>query len=858
MTGFIRRLRARIKYRHFERDLAREIETHRAMTQEELEASGAAPLHARERAARALGNVTLAREDARSVWIARWLEQLWQDVRYAARQIARHPTYSLGTSLVLAIGVASSTVAFSALNAVLLRPWPVASPEQIVVVRPAVGPDGQYATISLAEARYLQQHATTIEPIAAYLRGGGLLRDPDVDVQSNAVTPSYFSTLRVRATIGRLFNEADDRPGADPVGVISHRLWQTTFGGDPGIVGRSVTVMNDRLTIVGVLQPGFEDVHEMRIDLWVPIGAMQSTTAPDKRAPSELQRPANLVARLRDSAGRDRAVAELQGLSTQFRQANGLSPVVLVGRDTRPLHDPSSRAETRQFMLLAPVLALVLVLVCANAGGLILARVSARHRELAVRMSLGASRWRVARQIFTEVLLLSLAAGGLGLLAARGVPALAGSRLRAGYLAPDLTVVAAAVVLSSIAAIAAAASALLEVRRMPVLTMLARRHGVDRAAHRARGWLVGTQMAISALALAFAGLLTRSVAHAASTDPGFRTDDVGIVTLVTGGDLSMTRRLALPGEWRAAVEALGLTDIAFAAHPPLSRSNHMVPLRQPGDDRSTYRLAGQRLVSSRYFDVLGIPIVEGRASSDEPGAREVVVSAQTARWLWPVSPAIGQRLLLPGGSDLAEHLVVGVAADVPTMALGTTTPIVYGPCGPCSVLIGRRMSDGNLAALSATARTIDAGARITHETVQDNVRLVGTADAQDAGTVAWVVGLGTLLLALVGAAGVTSYTIEERRREIGIRMALGGAPAQVAAAAIAGANRPALWGLTAGLLLAIPAALAVQHLVFGLEAVDPLAYALAMLVLLPTLLLSAVIPARRAVRVDPAVTLRHD
>ncbi|MGB2716262.1 MAG: ABC transporter permease, partial [Vicinamibacterales bacterium] len=622
MFRLFRRLRARLKYRDFERDLAREIEVHRAMKQAELEASGVAPVDARPTAVRALGNIAYMREEARSVWIARWLESTWQDVRYAARQLRRFPAYSAGATLVLAIGVATSTVVFSAINSTFLRAWPVDEADRLILVQALPSPDGQFNSTSVAEAQYLRGHATTVSHVAAYLRGGAVLNEPRVDVQSSAVTASYLAALRVRVTLGRMLTEDDERAGAPAVGLISHHLWETAFESDPNIVGRTVYVTNGPLTIVGVVEPGFEDVHRLRIDLWVP----------QDRA--DMTRPVNIVARLADGVDAPRAAVELQALSRQFRSANNLPAAELIVRNTRPINDPGNRSDIRQFLLLFPALGLLMLLVCANVGGLILARTSARLRELAVRRALGASRGRVSRQVFTEVLILAFGAGALGLLGARLLPHLLGDRMRVEHFAPDLSVFSVAFVLSFIAAVLAASSALFRVRRISVSSFIARQHGTERSSASARAVLIATQLAISTAVLTGAGLMTRAIVHASDSEPGFFVDGVQVFRFV--GDLRSFRLssgrpeppahlVEMAVRWRAEIDGLGLPRIAFASHPPLSRSISLVPIRKPSDHAMTRRKVSQRSVSSSYFDVLGIRMLEGRSLSDVAGSDELVV-----------------------------------------------------------------------------------------------------------------------------------------------------------------------------------------------------------------------------------------
>jgi len=855
MFLLFRRLRARLKYRNFERDLAHEVEVHRAMKQHELEASGIPAIEARSISIRELGNVTYMREDARSVWIARWVESAWQDLRYAARQLRRFPAYSVGATLVLAISVATSTVVFSGMNATLFRAWPVDDADRLILVQALQSPDGSVNATSLDEAGYLRTHATTISHLATSIRGGVALVEPRADIQSNFVSASYFSALRVGVTMGRLLTADDERADAPPVGLISHHLWQKAFQADPTIVGRTVRSSHGPLTIVGVVQPGFEDVHRLRIGLWLPMDA------------SEITRPVNIVARLADGVDASRAALELEGLSRQFREAHNLPVPELLVRNTRPINDPGNRGDIRQFLLLFPALGLLMVLVCANVGGLILARTSARLRELAVRRALGASRGRVSRQVFTEVLLLALGAGGLGVLGARLLPHMLGSRMRVEHFSPDLSVFIVAFALSFLAALLAAASALFRVRRISVSAFIARQHGAERSGARARGVLIATQLAVSTAVLTGAGLMTRAIVHAADADPGFLVD--GVHTFRFIGELRAFRLPAGQGEppaglvekaarWRTEVEALGVPRIAFASHPPLSRSISLVQIRKPSDHPSTRRQLSQRSISSSYFEVLGIPFLEGRALSDAAVSNELVVSEKAAKRLWPSESALGQQLVVKDGSGERPSVVVGVVPDVATRTLGETEATIYTACDACEVALTNGIDPGLASQIAGAAERVDRSARVDARTGRQNLEAEGTSELQDASTAAWVVGLSALALSLIGAFGVLAYTVEERRREIGIRMALGGRGWPVALSVMTAANRPALWGIGAGIAGAMLVATFVRHLVFGLTPLDPFAYGLVLLALLPSLAIATALPARRATRVDPAITLRHD
>jgi hypothetical protein len=263
-------------------------------------------------------------------------------------------------------------------------------------------------------------------------------------------------------------------------------------------------------------------------------------------------------------------------------------------------------------------------------------------------------------------------------------------------------------------------------------------------------------------------------------------------------------------------------------------------------------------VSAAYFDVLGIRLIEGRTLSDAPGTHEIVVSERAAKWLWPSESALGQQLVAGGSSGARTYTVVGVAIDVATRTLGATEPTIYTGCGLCSVVLTRNAPPAFGAQVTGVAARVDPSLGVIGRTARQNLADEGTSDLQDATTAAWIVGVSALALSLIGAFGVLAYTVEVRRREIGIRMALGGGAWPVAISVMSAANRPAIWGIGVGVVAAAILATFLRHEVFGLAPLDPIAYALVLLVLAPPLLLAALVPARRATQIDPAITLRHD
>jgi predicted permease len=859
--------------RRAEQDLAREIDAHVAERADDLMEQGLSAADAQAQARREFGNRTLSIERSREVWIAPWLSSVWQDLRYAVRSIVRQPGFAVSTIAILALGIGPLAALFTMFNGSLLRPWPVRDPSSIAIVKPIPGPREQYGSLSNVEYRYLRDQSRTFTHLAAALPGGGpvVYGKTRINVQSNFVSANYFNMLGVGMHIGRGFlPEEEDYTSPRAVAIISERLWREHFGASASIIGETILVYDSPFTIVGVAQAGFFDIERnLRRDLWMPRPSLALVfgdrdqnlkTLADPRAGSDF-----VAGRLAPGVSRAAAKAELDVLSGQFRRTIPMDAHGFTLRSTRPI--TSDRGLVSNQLSTLPVafgaLALVMLLVCANVGNLILARGLSRQRELAIRLSLGASRMRVVRQLVTEALLWSMLAGvaglGAGIFALRVFiqttfhnPMLANPD---PYVA-DPAVSAFTIAMALVACVTSSLLPALRSTRVSIAARTAENSAGRTGAGRLRTTLLAAQLALSMVLLVGAGLLTRAVGHALTVDPGFAIHEVQAIAIRLPDGASADRSTTFHRALRDGLEAGNPPPIARSQFTAITGSQVLGTFRGGGDAGRSRQLI-VRDVSARYFEVLGIPIVNGRTLADDERVQEVVVNESAARALWPEDDALGQRLV-SGRSDAAvSYTVVGVAKDVPVTSLTEIQPVVYRSIQSGGLLLVRDLSPAVVDRIASSARSIEPEAVLTARPLADDIT-VATQGTVMASRLAWAIGLLALILATVGAFGVFAYTVEERRREIGVRMALGAGARQLVATVIAGARTPILLGLGAGLLLAFAAAPVLGRFLYGLSPFDPVAYAGISTMLVVSALVATWIPARRAARIDPAITLRGD
>jgi predicted permease len=853
MTRWFRRLRARIRYRHFDTELQRELDVHRAMAEDDLRAGGAAGDEARYRAARRLGNVTRAREDARGVWVAPSLESVWQDLRYGARSLYHSPGFSATALLTLMLGIGVNTMLFAAVNSLLLQPWKAPDSQQLVLAyhRTNRGLIGG----SAPELAFLQQQATTVD-LAGTRPVGGALTDGMATraARGRLVTSNYFTVLKVPIVLGRGLQRDDDQVGRAPVIVVGHDLWTAFFSSDANVVGRTIRFRDQLVTVVGVAGPGVRESPLSGVpELWVPLASMPMLF-PDEPFAREFITSAghcclDMVGRLKPGQNRAQVEAELSALDRRFRAENGRDGLGMRVTGTETGYHPEAAKAVPVFVLLMIAVGLVLLLTCANVGNLQLARTAARRREVTIRLALGAGRRRIVRQLLTEGLVLSVVATGLCLAASSVVARTILTRIDP-ELAGDLDFsIDGRVALFSIAL---AIVACLVTSLAPALRgtrQLLAGHGSDRPSIRLRSTFLAAQVAISVVLLTAAALLGRGLTQAASQDVGFRLDTLMALSI----EREAKNQGSDGGMLREVMGAIGTRPVAAAAAVPLGDFSLRTEVRRAGDPYEANREVRFHPVSSSYFDVLGIPLRSGRAFRDT-AANEVVLNETLARMLWPDGNAVGGYLAGPGGT--IGRQVVGVAADAHVSGLGDVGPMVFQPADSLTNLLFNRgeMAPDELRALIIAA---DPKAKMTLHAVGDNVGSslqAATLGARIAGGI----GLLALAVAAVGIAGVFSFAVTERTREVGIRVALGASRARVRALLLRRTSVPIVVGVAIGVLLAVAAGGALRNFLYGLSPSDPLALTAVIVGVIVTAWTATLIPMRRALRVDPAVTLRHE
>jgi len=858
-----------------EAELRREIDAHIAERADDLIDEGMSPADAQARARREFGNRARPIEQSREVWIAPWLSAIRQDLRYAVRTFARQPGFSFSAIAILAIGIAPVTALFTILNVTVFKPWAVRDSASIAIVKPIPGPREQYGSLSSLEYRYLRQHSRTFAQLATWMPGGGPIahRDARVEfIQSNYVSANYFEMLGVGMRLGRAFlPEEEDYTSPRAVAIISERLWREYFGASPSIVGDTVLVYDRPFTVVGVAEAGFFDVDHIRRDLWMPRPSValmpfdpngaQLKALADPRGNGMQQ----VAGRLAPGVSREAARAEIDVLSRQFRRGNGLDATGVRLLRTRPidLQYESVVQQLPAFATATGALLLVMLLTCANVGNLFLARGLSRQREIAIRVSLGASRWRVTRQLMTEAWLLSTIAGaiglGLGSVMLRVIELRSSSAMLANpdlYL-PDLAASAFALAMALVACVVSAAMPAVRSTRAGMATRANETAAARSGAGRWRTALLAAQLAISMVLLVGASLLTRAVSHAFAADPGFAIHEVQALSIRLPEGTPGTRATAFFRSLRPALDSTELPEIAHSEFTAITSAQRLSTFRGSPDLHGAERLLVARDVSSNYFHVVGIPLVTGRSIVDDDRVDEVVVNESAARIFWSGEEPIGKTLVTGSGAAARTYTVVGVAKDVPVTSLSQLQPVVYQPLRTAGLVLVRDLSAATVDRIASVVRGIEPAARVTARPLADDIN-GATAGAALAGRVAWAIGMFALILATAGAFGVFAYMVEERRREIGVRMALGAHTWQVVGTVVGSVRRPLLLGLAAGLVMSSIGGPILRRFLYGLSPFDPIAYAGVCSILVVASLLATWVPARRAARIDPAVTLRAD
>jgi len=810
---------------------------------------------------------------------------LWGDLRIGARLLRRTPAFTTIAALTLALGIGANTTIFTVVNALLIRPMPgISRPDQLVLIGRTQGGQG-FDTFSYLDYLDYRDHATRLSGIGAYYGAPAHLSTGGASdrVRAGVVSANYFRVLGVTAAAGRTFLAEDDgAPNAHPVVVLSYGLWRRRFGGDSSVVGRRVTINAHAYTVIGVAAEGFTGLERnTSYDLFVPLAMTGALRPGFERALGARDAVwLDLFGRLAQGTTDVAAESELQGIASQLARAypesNAERGVAVVGGIG---FDPSSRRAVQSFAgILLGVVAVVLLIACANVANLLLARGAARRQEFAVRASLGASRARLVRQLLAEGVLLSLIGGVLGFALGVGTARLI---VRLPLFANSLTIIDPApdgrvLFFTAVVAIASAlifgVPSAFRASRTELVTSLKTGTpggGIRRSLFR-NGLLV-SQLALSIVLLVAAGLFLRTLGALYATPPGFDTGHVLIATVdvaLQGYDEPRGRRFYDELEQRAA----SLPDVTNAGLA------YMLPLGGGGWDTRIYpaEIAPAKedpglktdinAVSASYFSTVHVPIVRGRgfANTDRPGTPSVaVVNEVIARQLWPDQDPIGKRFRL--GREGEVLTVIGVAQTAKYRSLvESSRPFFYRPFAqvyqtPMTLHLSTTGDPRVLiSAVRQLVQSLDKDLPVYRiQTLGD--RLAGSVSMQrTAAILVASYGLLALLLAAIGLYGSMTYVVARRTREIGIRMALGARTALVMRQVLREALVLALLGAALGIIVAIPSARLLRSQLFGVEPGDPMTFAAVTISLVAVAVVAAFSPAWRATRVDPVVALRAE
>jgi predicted permease len=799
------------------------------------------------------------------------MRTLFADLRYAFRVMSRTPSFAVAVVSVLALGIGANTTIFSIVNAVLLRPLPFEEPERLVRIFTRT-PGGRLFELSPGKFYDWQRDAQSFEGMAMYqccgfralaLTGTGAART----VHATAVSAGFFEIVRARPALGRVFRQEEDTPGGKHVVVLSDRFWRTDFGGNPDVIGRTVKLNAEAYTIVGVM-PAAASVASwtaMASDVWVPLALT------DEQRGARGNHNRDGVARLNNDVELAQAQAEMDAISArlarEFPKSDGRWRAVVI-----PMQEEIVGNSRTMLLMLLGAVGLVLLIACANVGNLLFTRALSRRKEIAIRSALGAGRGRVFQQLLTEALLLAGAGGVLGLLLAYGTltsasTLLAGQVPRAEEISIDGRVLLFAVGVSMLTGMLAGTLPAVRAGRSDLNDALkegGRSGGAIGVG--TRRLLIVCEVALSLVLLMGAGVMIQSLLALRYGDTGFDPNNVLTmnVRLVDARypsptqrssffDAALQRMRALPGvEAAGAIDDLPLKEgsaqtLDLEGYPP-QRDPVAVQVRQ---------------VSPGYMRAMGIQVLRGR-DIVESDAEVLLVSAGAAQLYWGADDPIGRRATLPAVSKTVLRQVVGIVGDVKQRNLiEATTPTVYfytrEPYGRATFVLRTSVPPATLAQPAVAAiRAIDPEQPVGDIRTMVQV-LDGRLTSQRFGALLLGIFAGVaLLLAAVGIFSVLSYIVRGRSREIGIRIALGARRADVLRLVIVEGMSPALAGIAAGTIAALASAKVIKTLVFGVSASDSLTLGAVATTLAFVALMASLVPAYRALRLDPVKALRAE
>jgi macrolide transport system ATP-binding/permease protein len=915
-----------------ERELAEEVEAYLEMLVEAKIRDGLKPAEARRAALIEMEGLEQVKERVREVRMGQKLETIWQDLRYAARMLRKQPGFMLMAVLTLALGIGVNTAMFTVFNALVLKPLPLKDADNVVEVYGVAEPGKRARRFSYRDYQDYAAHSQTMAGLTLISETSATLgvehskpvegqsqREEFGQVSCQLVAANYFSLLGAEMALGRGFlPEEEVAPNAHPVAVLSHYFWERAFDSDPQIIGKTIRLSGQPFEIIGVTSKEFIGTTPNRPACWLPLMMRESlyqTGLPQRQSwhTDRLVASFNMLGRLKPGVTAAQAQAELSQMTAQLardypgedRLGDNRNIAVKVSRAPGFVSINDGESGVEVFLILPLSVALVLLIACANVTNLMLARAARRQKEIATRLALGATRWRIIRQLLTESLLIALAGGALGLslawwslnvlypLLLAQFPISATFRASMALnLEPDYRVFGFTLLMGLLSGLVAGLAPALQASR-PNLTSALKSEGSVFGQHlsqsRLRNGLIVMQLAFSLVLLVSAGLLVRNLQKLQTIDTGFET--ARLFTVET--DLGIARAQQtenLRQQLEARLRALpDVESVSRVARAPLSGYASEMVVALPGQaDGANLQDASYDIVSPTYLETLGIPVLHGRnftRQEADSGARVAVISAAAARKFWPQFndpiQAIGQSIGIWSGvvadaatlsqvEDVADfakfpvYQVIGVTRDIVSgLVFQRDKSFVYLPFRPGGrggdqLLVRTRTDAGRMmASIYVEVLALNPNASLSLKTTAEWLA-AQTAPFRIAANIALALGIAALLLAAIGLYGVMSFVVTQQTREIGIRTALGAEPRDILALFLKKSLRLIIIGILLGLIGGAGIARLLAFVLVDMSPFDPLTFGGVSLCLTLVALLATWLPARRATKVDPMVALRYE
>jgi len=819
---------------------------------------------------------------------------LWQDIRYGARMLLKNPGVTMIVIMALALGIGANTAIFSVVNAVLIRPLPYPESDRLIFLNEK---SPVLDEMSIAYPNFLDWRAQnqTFEKIGVYNRASyNLTGTGEAErIVTGQVSADLFSVLRVNAAQGRVFTNEEDKPGGTPVVVLSYPLWQRRFGGQTSILNQNITLNGKSYTVIGIMPQTF--AYPSRVEMWVPVGQLASEPGWQERG----NHPGLYgVARLKPGATLEQADADMNNIAAnlekQYPDSNAGTRVSL-----RPLLEIFVVDVRRALWVIFGAVGFVLLIACANIANLLLARATARRKEMAIRTAVGASRWRIARQLLTESVLLSLIGGTIGLLLARwGIDLILyvspDAIPRSREIGLDWTVLAFTLGISCLTGILFGLLPAIQAGEVDVHETLKESGRGMSGRQWLRSSLVVVEVATTLVLLIGAGLMIRSFYFLQKVNPGFSYEHL------TSFSVSLPQKKYATEEQRTSfynrllenIRALpGVESTAAASGLPLGNNGWQASFvieGQPLPPRDQTPLMEACLVTPDYFKAMNIPVLRGRVFTDRDdrshlagrdlskldeneragaGVNAIVIDEEFAKRYWPNEDAVGKRLRMGGADPKAPVVeVVGVVGRVKMESLNQNSDRVQGyfafnqlPLGGLTVII-KGASDPNqlISSVRGALREIDPDQPIYSPRTMNEIRAESVAGERLNLTLLSLFAGIALVLAIVGIYGVMSYSVTQRTYEIGIRMAIGARPLDVFKMILGHGMKLALIGVGVGLVGAFLLTRLMATMLFGVKPTDATTYGAISILLIGIAMLACYLPGRRATKVEPTISLRYE